>query len=414
MESSDSLTGEIANPTPAEAPSAPAAPAAPAPQPAAPKPPRSLEDAIGDRLTALDAATKAREKEGASPAPGAPAPDPKAAERPRDDRGRFLKADGEDEDGDEEPEVPAEVEQPAEEGEPDEEPEPEEPAFREAVAVPGRREEDEPVEIEVDSPEKAERLRQLVNDGMRRSEFHRQMADVQKYQRERREFEHQLQNAPETLLVNGLREDVQIPVARALVAKHLDKLLPDIERFVSDEMQRQLELKDFEIRSGREQQAAAQAAQEYDQAVRVLGELNALIPDGTDDETAREFLHIGTLYLRDLAQQNPAQVTPDAVKQIMANHVRRYFGDSEGAPTRSATSKPPGAPTKEAALAEKTHATVQRLQAAQKARSIAARVAPAGAGARPIQRKQPPKGQTIEQRIAWIEQNGGLENALPR
>ena len=141
------------------APVAPPAPAvAPVPAPAAAPEPRGLAKASAEfaRLRALPAEP--------APPPAEPAPEVPPGELPPAEPVEGAEPPAPPAEGAEVPPVEAEPAAPTEV----------------VVSLPGRKPGDPPLEIVVDDPAVANRLEQIVNDGMRRDEFNRQMEAVNK------------------------------------------------------------------------------------------------------------------------------------------------------------------------------------------------------------------------------------------
>jgi hypothetical protein len=283
------------------------------------------------------------------------------------------------------------------------------------VALRGRNETDEPLEIEVSDPEVAERIRQNANDGMRRAEYNRQVKSLEEDRAQLREIAVMLDTSPEAI-VEGMAPDRQERILRYLLASNFEQFKPTIEQWWNDDVSRrsaQLDMRDG-LRTSRTEAQRAAAGERRAAEIRLA--VRELIPPNAADDDARDFY---TDALHTLTQVATAQgdIDPLTVPDLLKTRVARYWGQSAPAPSpvappaNVAVARPVGANAEQIAARAKAH--VARTQAAQATRKVAAKVAPQGAGAVPtVANTQPPKGQTIAERVAWAKAN--LANVFSR
>jgi hypothetical protein len=201
--------------------------------------------------------------------------------------------------------------------------------------------------------------------------------------------------------------DRQLEVARALILEHLDVLQPDIDKLLDDPAARsdaRIELRDKMRKSAAEAQQARTAKVH---AQKCLAVVSSLVPEGTDEEAAREFAADARGILSRAAHRGE-KVTPETVPQLLAQRVKLYGFDKPAAsaskpkvPAAATPEKKPAAAggekrvvpvnDKTRAIAERGKAPAKpvapqaRVRRTQAARNAGSKVAPAGAGAAPVQ-----------------------------
>lgn len=98
------------------------------------------------------------------------------------------------------------------------------------VAIPGRRPDDAPFELAVSDQEAADRVRQLVRSGMRREEFNRAQESLDRQRQELAFVEQHLEIDPIGFLLDRVRPDIQVALAKHLLS------VPDVLGAVSQEL----------------------------------------------------------------------------------------------------------------------------------------------------------------------------------
>jgi hypothetical protein len=217
-----------------------------------------------------------------------------------------------------------------------------------------------------------------------------------------------LETSPEAI-VEGMAPDRQERVLRYLLASNFEAFRPLIQQWWEDDVARRSSLVDMKdtVRSTREQ--GNRAAQAERRAAEIRLAVRELVPPTATDQDARDFFTDAINDLTRVAQER-GDIDPAAVPDLLKARLARYWGQSAPAPspdsrTASVAVARPVGPNAEA-IAQRAKAQVARTQAAQAARKVAAKVAPQGAGAVPVVvNNQPPKGQTIAERVAWAKAN---------
>lgn len=261
--------------------------------------------------------------------------------------------------------------------------------------------------------EAVERLNRIKNDGLRRVEYNKQKVALDRAQAELKTVETEIAVNPVGFVLDRLPPVVRKDIAEALFLEHYDELIERFAGYSQSDGDRKLALS--KVRDGlREGSKRVEAISSHEQrAAQVMDAARALIPDTASDEDAQEFITDAALHFEALTRQG-TDIRPDAVPDLLASRLRRYGFHGKSPSQSSASAKPPVPKLAVASpkgpdaqtLAEKAKAQQQRLKVSQQSRQNGAAVAPAGAGATPTTRIQPPKGQTIEERAAWVRKNG--------
>lgn len=396
-------------PSPALVPDAPASAAAPAIAPA-----EILAPALGPLAQAMEDA-RSRIASGQPLMPDASPLDP-AAPLARDENGRF-KAEGE---APVEGEAPAEADAPAEGVDPAEGDE--EGADNPLVVeVPGRREGDAFVPIEVKTPEEAERLRQLVNGYNRGFELHQRAALIEQDRESLALIEARLELDPEGFLFENIPRDRAADVALQVL------LEPEVWASVSDIIAELAESDDkrefvrvsLENQRLKNQQTTEQRMTERQEAARSAQDIKQvcaqLVPQHLSKQDQITFYQTLQQTVADHADRmGLSHLDPRDVPLIVSQRLRAIGVDPVEAASRLFT-RPNGAPAKNGRTPAaappprpaqpKSPTGPQLLQAKDKLR-LAATGVPAGAGApSSAALPPPPSGQTLEQRIEWARRN---------
>jgi len=260
----------------------------------------------------------------------------------------------------------------------------------------------------------------LKNMGLRRSEFNQQMEAVRAERTEVEQFITELETDPV-----GLFTARATPQAKAQMVREILLSDPQIRNQVADE------LVEFETNPVSLQRAEAQARADRlerqselntrhaeikaaeAQAARVIQRVNQLIPEDAPDEDADAFFRDAMQYLEYAANKFGAEkVTENTVPELLADRLRLYgLTKAEGA---AGSSSQDGASEglKGSRSKEKKTATLENAKEGQSSvqkkvqkRKKIASAAPAGAGSKSTTGIQPPKGQTVAERLKWAAEN---------
>ena len=399
---------------PAMVPAAPASAAAPAIAPA-----EILAPALGPLAQAMEDA-RSRIASGQPLMPDAAPLDPSAPPA-RDEIGRFTTVADAPAEGDApavadappEGDAPAEAEAEAEAEEGDENPL--------VVEVPGRREGDAFVPIEVKTPEEAERLRQLVNGYNRGFELHQRAALIEQDRESMALIEARLELDPEGFLFENIPRDRAADVALQVL------LEPEIWASVSDiiaELSESDDKREFvrvslENQRLKNQQHTEQRMTERQEAARSAQGIKQvcaqLVPQHLSKQDQIAFYQTLQQTVADHADRmGLSHLDPRDVPLIVSQRLRAIGVDPVEAASRLFT-RPNKAPAKNGRTpaaaplprpAQPKSPTGPQFMQAQDKLRLAATGVPAGAGApSSAALPPPPSGQTLEQRIEWARRN---------
>lgn len=328
--------------------------------------------------------------------------------RPRDELGRFVKAETSEPATEAEPATEP-VAEAAPEGtapapEPEATTEEEAPAEDEApkhvVTLKGQAERGEAdLDLDVGSPEIAERLARLQNDGMRRKDYTERLAALQTRSDDLAEVEAVIQSNPVGFVLREMTPERRLDVGRAILAEHFAELRPEIEHYLTDPSR----LYDLRLRARDQADAASVEAKRTveanRQAARILAATEALVPDGTSEDIRVRFVRDAERDLVEAAHRG-VPIAPDALPTLLEHRIRMYgFGAVVEPPkvVKPAVARPVADRTKAITDAAAAKREQERLQKVQVARRNAAAIPPTGRG--PVVTQQPlvPKGATIEE-----------------
>lgn len=411
----------------AEAPS-------PAAEPEAEPKPTTLRDRLAEARKRVDEGGSLADLASESEEPETAAAEESEHELPpRDEKGRFTKPEAEG--GEEETEETA-VEEGAPEAEAEqvaageEETSEEEAEEAETVSAPetvrlrGRRPEDPDLEIEVDDPQIAERIRQNVNEGMRRDEFNRAVTELQQIKSEFEAVEVEIQADPVGFILESVPAETKTMLARHLLAEDevFEAIQEDIRNFEFDPTKRDARKTELELDRVKAERGAEETRtlrrNVHDQARTASRTLEGLISgNGLDDRQADRFFRFG---MREVGRQ----MTTRGIREITPEEVIRFL-DEEGVlanfgidpskratlstDARTATARAPDSSAASKASEDGRAVEAQRvgarLKEASERRRAAAATAPAGAGAAPV-RHEFPKGQGVKERINEAKRRG--------
>jgi hypothetical protein len=281
------------------------------------------------------------------------------------------------------------------------------------LALPGRREGDADVEIELtglDAPAR-ERLAQLRNGFMRGEEVRTAQAQIQRDRDELATIRSEFAADPAGFLLgDGIHPSVQKEVALALLGglmetEAYDEVVDTLNEWESDE----------ESRGAWQQhrQSAREQAAVQNEVNRIEQGVTALVPEGTPENRAKAFTRIAMQTVFEHVQANRLEaVDPAELPSLLADVMTGYGFAAPSStaavpPARDATAQQPPAkaPASAAPTAEelaRARQTGQKLVKASARRREATAVAPAGHGAATSGGLQPPKGLTVEQTLDWF------------
>lgn len=308
------------------------------------------------------------------------------------------------------------------------------------LALPGladRGEQD--LEIEIDDPQIIERINRLKSEAGRSRTLQRRANDVEAQAAELAELDQFLTTDPVGFVVGRMKPELRRDVARALLLEHYDELADDIAAFQADPAQRhqqRVALRDS-MTDSRDRMQQATAMRQH--AVSCVRAAEAMVPEGTDDQTTQEFLGDARALLAQYAQSGQ-RVTPETVPQLLARRAALYgFSKDRGTgPAAPAAGAPPVAPAARSAPAPAAAASIARpvtdrardvaarqptkaeasaaqarIRQVQTQRTAAGKVAPAGAGAAPVQMPVlPPEAKSdVRSASKYLRQSGKLSES---
>lgn len=304
------------------------------------------------------------------------------------------------------------------------------------IRLPGRQADDPDFEVRVtaelrqaleaqgiDPQQFLERAGQLRNEGMRRRQFEEAMVEIEADRQELAMIERELAERPAEFLTERISPRLLPDVARAVLLRlpdaEFERLLETVSEWDSDPSTRRTAAADARLQSierrERLQAESAAARQRQDYVRDVARQIIGLVPEDMDDAKANEFFDFAAYKLDQWARSqpqgtrlDPAQV-PALLDQLgaLAPYGLSTHDQAARASTRDATSDARQNRPADPELAERAKRTGQDLKR-RVARKRLAVTTPAGAGA-PAADLAPPKGQSFQERISWLEQRLGLK-----
>lgn len=295
--------------------------------------------------------------------------------------------------------------------------------------LPGQRAGDPELEIPIDDelrevltrkgidPEQfAERTRQATNGVMRRRDYEAAREEIAADRAELQSVEDALRSDPAGWMVGHIPEPLRQATAReillSLSPEGWEAVMDDVAGWDKDPGARataatarenaRLKAKDA-TRSQQDERTTDQK-----QAAAIGEAIGGLIPEDLDDARADRLFDYAVDRLRKhVAQNKLKRLDPGEVPQLLADlKVFEDFGvtpaSAGAAPlAKPATSPAAARPSGPAGKGKEPSPTREQVQKRVETRRAAAATAPAGAGAG-IAGSAPPKGQTFEQRLAWL------------
>jgi hypothetical protein len=259
------------------------------------------------------------------------------------------------------------------------------------VTLPGLSERGEKdLEAEV-SPELADRITRLKNDGMRRKAFDEQMQFVERSKSELQAIEEALSVDPVGFTLGRMTPERQLEVAEALLIEHFETLAPKIEQYWNDAAQRQGARVQFRDRMRENGQQLTETQQKREYAGKILSAARQLLPESVEPSVAQSFLRDAERDLIDAARSG-ATVAPETVPQLLQNRLKLYgLHETPAAPGGSTTTTTTPATQTARPVTDRARTIAEvkqgsaRIRRVQTQRLAATRVAPTGAGAAPVQ-----------------------------
>ena len=290
------------------------------------------------------------------------------------------------------------------------------PAMR--VGLPGRGPNDADVDIVVDDPEIADRLRQLRNGYMRGEEVRAAERRLEASERALSEIEMMMRVDPEGFVFERIPQDRQASIALQMLAEPgvwamVKDLIPDMQ---DDDTRDTVRVKLENERLKRRDQVGAEFERQTQQQVAmttVKRGIAVAIPEHLPEALQVQLYHQCQQDVKDYVERTGMMIDPRDVPLLIAGRLRDAGVDPLDAASRLARQT-----TSDAGAGRPTNANAPRPRAAQGSqptgeqlvRSAAVRrAASAGrpSGVMPSAAPVPaaPRGQSIQERIAWARGN---------
>jgi hypothetical protein len=268
------------------------------------------------------------------------------------------------------------------------------------------------IEIEVEDQAAADRLNELQNNGMRKSEWTKKLETLEGREAELKAVESMIEVAPSQFILKHAPKEAQLEIARSLLAQHFDELVPDLAKWV-DPTTGAVARREF---AADQRDKADEASKKWQrqqvidrQTLAITRAVANLIPDGTSEDDTRLFITLAESEIVRSINKGLA-VTPKDVPDLLKGIISRFRFTAEAAPKEIAPVVPP---TNGATPAPATPRNADdRLKKAAKARAIARRVSPQGAGGMPAQVPKMPQTvngkNAIHERVKWLREHPGM------
>lgn len=303
------------------------------------------------------------------------------------------------------------------------------------VSVPGREPDDPDVELPLDAEaleelgisaqEARERVQQLRNGYMRREELHRHMEQVQTDRAELEFIEQQLAEAPEDFILGHVSPDIQQRVVERVLATMDDDQFRSLVEKVAGWERDPVSRRDEAVRLREERlERREQLRRDYqrkaastERAVEIGQRIDQIVPESWPDDKRRRFFRFSVAALEDHIRQNQIEdLDPADVPQVLgrigilddfglADRGASETGSADGSSASSAGSDGSAG---EAEI-ERAKRAGEEVRERVKRRKDAAATAPAGAGSSVLGGAKPPKGQSFEERMNWLEKRLGVQ-----
>lgn len=294
--------------------------------------------------------------------------------------------------------------------------------------LPGRQPEDPELEVKFDAETRAllqkkgmdpqqlvERINQASNGYARRQQIEAERAEVEADRAELSHIEKEITERPVEFLVDKIDPSQYGSILEALATRigeaEFDAFLEKVAGWESDPAERKVAAARAREEAAtrkvmqRDETDRAKAKAEYTSAV--ASEIARLVPESMSDEGAAEFYDFAAHKLQKWAREQPkgTRLAPEDVPQVLADiGALEPYGLSLTKGKLGAGRTAGKAPAKAGDVAARAAARGKELKERRERRQNAVTV-PAGAGSEAANTR-PPKGQTFEQRISWIERFG--------
>jgi hypothetical protein len=282
------------------------------------------------------------------------------------------------------------------------------------LALPPRREGEADVDVEFRGLDQQTRedLARMRNGYMRGESFRQEMSQVSEIRDELLDIRDDLAQDPAGFILGHIHESFLPDTARVVLARLwenqevADQLMDMIEGWNADPAKRAAFLQEQQTASQQRQQERPPV--EVRRAGRALNNaILGLIPEGTPQPRGRGFFVAAGEALRaHIIENNLEQLDPKEVPGLLTPLLKGFGFEAPTpkAPPADAGRRTPAAAAAAAAGPGTATATDtgKTLAAASARRRSLTGVAPAGPTPA-VTRPTPPPGQTVEQRLAWLE-----------
>jgi hypothetical protein len=267
------------------------------------------------------------------------------------------------------------------------------------IVLPGLADRnEEPIELDAPDIQTADRLRRLLNDGMRAAEYKVRNQALTEREDAIADTEAEINASPVAWILKNCTPERQVEIAQAILVEHYEKLAPEFDALSDNEERLQRQLKrERESRDGDKALDAARARRRY--TTSMLNAVAELIPAGTDPKVEQRFLKDAERDLIDAINAGE-QLQPSDVARVLEYRRGQYFP----APAKPAEGGPPRP------LSDEAKAIARRAQDERKTKlqlkRAATRTGGAGIGATTTSPPVIPKGATIDEATATLRKRG--------
>ncbi len=280
------------------------------------------------------------------------------------------------------------------------------------VSIPARREGDEDIEIAVDDPNVAERLRQLRNSAVRGEALREAQGKIEKDQADIEEMEAHIQTDPAGFIIANVPAEVIETVAMTLITQGeiWERVQPRLEQLQDPQELRTVraELKAERLEAEKTLRTRAEGRRASKKTAKlILDGIQRMVPvtDGISD--SRRDTIIQSVQGAVAAAVRDKRLTTVDVNDLplLASTALRLHGIDPLAAAASLKEDGGGESELGKSPAKKKQKTAKQLKSDSDKRKKAAAGTPPGSGA-PAAAPKLPAGQTIAERIALAKEKG--------
>lgn len=268
------------------------------------------------------------------------------------------------------------------------------------------------IDIEVEDQASADYLNEIQNNGLRKSQWTKEKEALEGREAQLRTVESMIQAAPSQFILQHAPKEAQLEMARSLLAQHFDELVPDLAKWV-DPVTGTASRREF---AADQREKAVEASQKWQrqqqidrQTLAITRAVSNLIPEGTSEDRTRRFVTLAESEIVRSINKGLA-VSPKDVPDLLKDIISDFRFEPQVPATNGSTASPPASGDKPTPAIPRS--ADDRLKKVAKARAIARRVTPQGAGGMPAQIPKMPKTvdgkNAIKERIAYLRDNPGL------